>query len=385
MNHRAARIVIAFAAIGTLTIGAVSSQSNAPIKIGAIGTLTSPVALYGPTQAAKAVFDRLNAQGGIQGRKIEYLIEDDRFDPAAAAQAARKLIDEGGVLAMVGSGSLLDCEVNAPLYKQKDVLVMPGIAATPGCFISPNIAPFNPGALNSVTLGLFVLSETFKTAKPCAIVPNVPGLTGAFNGAIDAWAKVTNKTLAFKDDTFDGQRDDITPFVVRAKQAGCTGLYFAGAEPNIIALVRAVRTQNAKMTLVVPSSGYTDAVAKALGKAGDGVYALSEFEPYTNEFNALKDWRALMTEAKVTITSNTIGGYLAANTFIGVLKGIKGEINKDSINAALRSMKPIKSPLIGSPYVFGPGERHAPNITVKVVQLRDGKWVPITANFVRLP
>jgi branched-chain amino acid transport system substrate-binding protein len=51
----------------------------------------------------------------------------------------------------------------------------------------------------------------------------------------------------------------------------------------------------------------------------------------------------------------------------------------------LRSMKPVKSPLIGSPFVFGPGERHAPNISAKVVQLRDGQWVPITSNFIKLP
>jgi branched-chain amino acid transport system substrate-binding protein len=389
MKHPVRQIVLVSAAVSATALsafGSVSSQSNAPIKLGAIGTLTSPIALYGPTQAARAVFDRLNAQGGIQGRRIEYSVEDDRFDPATTAQVARKLIDETGVLALVGGGSLLECEVNANFYKQKDILVMPGIAASPGCFNSPNIAPLNPGGLNSVTLGLYFISETLKAQKVCAIVPNVPGLTGAFNSAMDLWAKTTNKTLAFRDDTFDGQKDDITPFVLRAKQAGCNGLFFAGAEPNVIALVRAVRTQNVRgMAIVVPGSGYSDSVAKALGAAGNGVYALSEFEPYTTEFKALRDWRSLMTESKVTITSNTIGGYLSANIFVGVLKGIKGEINKDSINAALRSMKPVKSPLIGSPFVFGPGERHAPNISAKVVQLRDGQWVPITSNFIKLP
>ena len=70
-----------------------SSGSSGPIKIGSISGITGGAVFPEASKAAKAVFNEVNAEGGIDGRKIEYLVEDDKGDPAVAAQAARKLVD----------------------------------------------------------------------------------------------------------------------------------------------------------------------------------------------------------------------------------------------------------------------------------------------------
>ena len=76
------------------------------IKIGTFGALTGPGYLYGklPMNGVEVVFDEVNAAGGINGRKLELVREDDRCDPAAAIGAVKKLIHQDQVFAIIGGG-----------------------------------------------------------------------------------------------------------------------------------------------------------------------------------------------------------------------------------------------------------------------------------------
>ena len=70
--------------------------SDQPIRLGSVNSITGPVPFPEASAAAAAYFDRLNANGGIGGRMIEYTVEDDAADPALASAAARKLVDCSG-------------------------------------------------------------------------------------------------------------------------------------------------------------------------------------------------------------------------------------------------------------------------------------------------
>ena len=76
------------------------------IKIGTFGALTGPGYLYGklPMNGVEVVFDEVNTAGGINGRKLELVREDDRCDPAAAIGAVKKLIHQDKVFAIIGGG-----------------------------------------------------------------------------------------------------------------------------------------------------------------------------------------------------------------------------------------------------------------------------------------
>jgi urea transport system substrate-binding protein len=81
-----------------------NAASAAPIKVGAVLPFSGGVELYG--KQAKLGLDlatkEINAAGGILGRPIELIYEDDKTDPAAALDATQKLIERDGVLAVVG-------------------------------------------------------------------------------------------------------------------------------------------------------------------------------------------------------------------------------------------------------------------------------------------
>ena len=90
---------------------------GAPIKIGTLTPLTGAGGPYGPVmvKTVKAVVDQVNAAGGVLGRKIEVVSEDDQTNPEAGVRAARKLIDVDKVSAILGTWASAVTTAVAPL------------------------------------------------------------------------------------------------------------------------------------------------------------------------------------------------------------------------------------------------------------------------------
>ncbi|HEY7649712.1 MAG TPA: ABC transporter substrate-binding protein, partial [Methylomirabilota bacterium] len=86
-------------------VTAVVAETSAPVKIGVIQPLSGPVAASGNyvRMGAEIGRDWLNAKGGVLGRKIELVIEDNKSDPKEAASAAEKLIVRDKVPAIMGA------------------------------------------------------------------------------------------------------------------------------------------------------------------------------------------------------------------------------------------------------------------------------------------
>ena len=363
-----------------------ANSSTAPIKVGAISSISGPVVFPEASQAVKAVFDKVNAEGGIGGRKLEYLVEDDKVDPQQAQQAARKLVDSEQVVAMVGSSSALECSVNGALYKQKKILSVQGTGVDPACFSSSNISPVNTGPFLGITVSLQFASEVLKRDKVCAVLVDYAGWGDAYAAAIGQWEKSTGKKLLLNDATYKPGPEDPTPFVLKVRRAGCQAVVFDGVDVAGVAWMQAVQAQKVTgIDWVFLTSNYTDKVAHTLGPVGEGLYANSEFEPYGGSAPALADWKQIMTAAGVPLNSFAQGGYLAATYFIQALKSIKGEINRESVTAALQGLTSVSNPLVGTPYSFAPAEKHNSNRASKFVQLKGGTWATVTPEWITLP
>ena len=357
-----------------------------PIRVGNISSLTGGALFPEASEAAKAVFDRVNAAGGIGGRPIELLIEDDGGSPEGAATAARRLVEQDDVVAMVGSASTLECVVNAGLYAEAGVYSIQGTGVDPLCFLSPNISPVNTGPYAGITVSLFYASETLGFKNVCNVnLFVVPDLAPAFDAAVARWEALTGKSLTFRIAAATLQ-DDPTPLMLQARDAGCGAVVIDGVEPHALAVGRAIEAQGLQdITWIGLTSYYTDAIAGQLGSAGNGLQANSEFEPYGSTSPALDDWRQLMIDNDVELTSFAQGGYLAATIFTEVLEGIDGEITRDSVAAALVALDRYDTPLLGTPYSFGDAPIHAPNQASKFVVLQDGAWVTALDEWVVLP
>ncbi len=107
----------AAALAGTLAAPPIVWAQGEPIRIATLTPLTGAGGPYGPVmvKAAKAVVDEVNAAGGVLGRKIELISEDDQTSPEAGVRAARKLIDVDKVVAIIGTWSSAVTTAVAPL------------------------------------------------------------------------------------------------------------------------------------------------------------------------------------------------------------------------------------------------------------------------------
>ena len=370
--------------LATAAVTACGSNDSGTIKIGAIAGLTGNFVTTDVTNTAAQVFNDANAAGGINGKKIEFIVKDDAGNPQRTAQVARELVDTG-VVAMAASASFTDCDVNGAFYKQSNLSSVMGIAASPKCFQHPNIAPVNVGPFTLITTVLNYASGTLKMERICNFSIVLPGSEDAIKQAVGRWSTISGKQLTINDLTVQ-QSGDPTPYLLRAKQANCDAILFNPGEQLVVPWLRAAKTQgmdNVNFLFLAPA--YTDSVASAVGGLGLKVYVGTEFEPYTEDNAANKGWREAVQKAGTPASAFSQGGYLAAKFMVEVLKTVKGEVTRDSVNAALRDMAPITEPMVSSPFVFGKGDAHAPNQASKMVKLENGRWAVATTDFITLP
>lgn len=117
LTNRRDLLAGAAALAGSAAFPRLALAQGAPIKIGTLTPLTGAGGPYGPVmvKAVKAVIDEVNAAGGVLGRKVELISEDDQTNPEAGVRAARKLIDVDKVSAILGTWASSVTTAVAPL------------------------------------------------------------------------------------------------------------------------------------------------------------------------------------------------------------------------------------------------------------------------------
>jgi branched-chain amino acid transport system substrate-binding protein len=350
------------------------SGDTSPIVVGSVNALSGPATFPEASQAAKAVFDQVNKEGGINGRKIQYQILDDKADPATAAADAREVVESDNAVALVGSASLVDCQVNGQYYQQAGILSIQGTGVDQDCFQNPNISAVNVGPYGDTTMTLTYGSQVLGLKKICALVEITGNTLPSYRAAIAAWSKSTGKQLALEDDTVPYGASDYTPYIVKAKNAGCDAVYSNAVEPDAIGQLKAAAAQGwNNVTFLYLTSVYSAQFATAAKQVGKGVYVPAEFAPYTTANSSKNaDWQKLMTANKIPLTSFAQGGYLAATYFVQVLKSIKGDITRDSVTKALHNMQAISNPMVGTPWTFGTAAAHNSNRAGWPIKLLSG-------------
>ena len=387
MNSRITRMLAPLALGAGLVLTACSAPAadtggdaageQDPIRVGAISSITGPAPFPEVPAAAQAVFDRVNAEGGINGRQIEFISEDDGADPAQASQAARRLVDEHEVVAMVGSASLVECSANAAFYAQRGIVSIMGTGVEPSCFESQNIAPVNNGTIQGYASLLYFASEDLGHDRVCPVILNSAGLTEPYLELIESWKTETGSEPPLVDTTVN-LGDDVTPVLLAVRDAGCEAVIFNSNEPVAVAFMNTAKQQDMLdgIDYLTLTSAYSEAVATALAEQGTlGLYANSEFVPFMGDDSALDDWRDTLTAADVPLTSLSEGGYVAAELLVQALRSIDGEITAESVAAALRDLGEIENPLLGMPFVFDDGDSHNPNRASLMVQATEDGWV----------
>ncbi|HZQ65357.1 MAG TPA: ABC transporter substrate-binding protein [Gaiellaceae bacterium] len=364
-------------AAGVCGLGNGKKATGAPIKLGGIDMLIPGVDFTTIGKTAKAYFDCVNDNGGINGRPIRYILYNEQLNPAQEASLARKLIESDKVVGVVGNTSFAECGTNWKYYKQKGYVVI-GAGVQAECYSTPSFAEVNAGPRYS----------------------NV--------GAAAALVKVGIKKLAIASpDTLSAYADGGPALV--AKQAGIPVKIFPTHLP-----VTDATSQLLQMYQFAGDGGgilldFTPDTAPAFMKAAidqnlvdkikwgsstpiANTFMAGQFSPafdghlwIDNEFSNVDPKvgpdSALMFKVlkkyapKIAPQAFAQMGFLDGKFAVAALLSIKGPITAASYNQAVKNLKNQKSDILCRPYYVGNLAFHIPNNVNIIVDYKNKQVV----------
>ena len=349
-----------------------------PIQIGAIVGKTGPEDFSSAARSAEAYFKCVNANGGINGRPVNYTVQDDTWNPEVASQAASKLVKDTKVVGMVGSTSFVECGANNKMYEQEGVAVIAGVGVPRACFYGKNYAAFNQGPRQSTISAAMYIADTFKLKNITCIAPGIPGFGDWVCGGVESWGKANGVNV--KQVIFDPGQLDGNAIVLQAQASKPDGIVLGMPRGMMLPILTAAEQQDMGKSIKwgLPTSAYHTEMPKAAGKYWDGkLYVHMELEPLDKDGADTKNWLAVMAKygnKKDPIDSFSQAGYLSAQVATNAMLGIKGDIDRKAFLNAARAIKNVKTDMLCAPWYFGEGERHQPNHNGRVALLTGGSF-----------
>ncbi|HOM29760.1 MAG TPA: branched-chain amino acid ABC transporter substrate-binding protein [Deltaproteobacteria bacterium] len=245
------------------------------IKLGVAGAHSGDLASYGlPTlNAAKLVVNDYNAKGGVLGKKVEILAEDDVCKPEVAANVASKLVSEKAnvVLGHICSGAT---KAALNVYKDAKVLTISPSATNVDLTKSgdyPNffrtISPDDAQARLQVDFAINKLR-----VKRVAIIHD----KGDYGKGLAEFAKGFFEQKGFVPVLFEGITPgavDYTAIVQKVKFSGADAVLYGGYHPEAAKIVSGMKKKKMKTFFISDDGVRDDTFIKVAGKYAEGVYA----------------------------------------------------------------------------------------------------------------
>ena len=360
--------------------GSGKAATGEPIVIGAITGKTGPDDFSNSTRSAKAYFDCLNANGGIHGRPVAYVVEDDQWNPETATQLAAKLVNDRKAVLLVGNSSYVDCGANAEFYKKAGILVVAGVGVPRECFFAENYAPTNAGPRVSMLGAMGYALDQLAAKSVVCIGPNIPNVGTWSCDGITALSK--EKGFAAKTILMDPGSADATSIILQAAAEKPDVIVLGLSKGVTVPLLTAAEEQGLNQTIkfLSAASAYDLSVPATIGPGWDGKFFVNM------EFNDLEattpdntNWLAVMDEyGEKSDPRDTFAqaGYLAARITEKALMSLDpATITRETASAAVKQVKGFKSDIFCAPWYFGEGQpRHNANSSTRMAVSEGGKW-----------
>ena len=373
-------VAIAGQAAAAVTCGANTGQAatGAPIIIGGIYADGAPGDWSSSTDAAAAYFACVNANGGINGRPIEYSVENDQWAPEAAAQAAAKLVNDKKAVALVGNGSFIEMAVNAKTYADAGIMVMASACAISECFESSNIVSTNAGPLPS-DLGAALYAQENLGAKNIACI----GLNIPNNGIWSCQAVIDMMTKRGGTGSMalvNPGSPDVNSALLEAVASGADTILLNLPAGLASPVLKAAQEQDLRdaYNWIAPTTMYDLSVPAAIGDYWDDkLYVQAELAPVSVNGPDAQNWVAVMDAyGKADDPRDTFsqGGYLSAQFFVKAALAMDPAQLDDrtAVTAAIKGIVGYKSDLMCGPYYVGDADFHMPNHAGYIVKVSKG-------------
>ncbi|SFV11600.1 ABC transporter substrate-binding protein [Pseudoduganella namucuonensis] len=378
------KIKILLSAVG-LSLASLASSAMAEngvtateIKIGMANALSGPTAGLGLgiKSGSAAYFKKVNATGGVNGRKITLVSEDDGYDPLRTGAATEKLIKKDNVFALFGYVGTPTSKAALSLAVDNDV---------------PFFGPFTGAEFlrSPVNKYIFNIRSSYFNEIEMQVERLVSdaGVTkfGLFYQE-DTYGKVGKEGLQLAlqkrkmtiaaEGHYTRNTEDVDAGLAALLAAKPEAVLMVGTYKACAALVRKAHAAGYKPKFFNLSFVGTSNFIKAAGDAGEGVYITQVVpSPYDESIPIVKQYQADMKAAGVhEFDYTSFEGYIDAVALVEGLKKTGPDLTRANFLAALEKMSVN---LGGLDIAFGPQDHQGLN-KVYLTKVQQGKPVPVS-------
>ena len=354
-----------------------SAATGAPIKLGAIVTASGAADMTNAPLAAKAYFDCVNANGGINGRPIEYAWEDDQTRPDKAAEHAKKFVEDQGVLALVAGSSIVDCVADSQYFADNGVISLMAAAVAPQCFTSSNVAMLNQGPRYGLISAVAFARQNLGIKHVVCPEPSIPGADWICAG-IEAYARLEGPEYSHL--TFDQSSADNDSLVAQIMATGADATVYVGSPVTLPPFLAAMEAADAGATMKVlaPSPAYNPMIPGAIGPYwNEKLWVSLEFGPLDKAGPDVDNFNAVMVAGGVTPDGFAEMGYITAKLAVDAMLTIPADqISRETVTAAIQNVRDFRSDMLCKPWAFGDKDATArlANRSGWMVQMSGDSW-----------
>jgi branched-chain amino acid transport system substrate-binding protein len=381
---RIAALALIAATLGLAAGGAVAQAqrgvTDTEILIGTITDLSGVTAVQGVNNAnaVRLAFDEVNEKGGINGRKIHYIVEDSQYQVPRAVQAINKLINNDGVFMTIEDGGTPMNNATFPMAIEKNVPKLLPLSAARSMYEPFNRLKFSQYSsyVDQMRAGVKYFVEQRGKKAICAMYQDTDFGKDVFAGAqmqTEAMGMKIVATTAHKPtDT------DFTAAIAKLREANCDLITMGTIVRDSTLIIATVKKLGWNVDLLGQVASYDTAIAEAPGNVAEGFYSMSpSLYAYPDDQRPAIKAFAQKYKAKYGFEVNYLGemGYTSAQIAIEALNRAGHDLTVDSLVKAMESIQDFHD-LFGGSYSFSPTNHHGATAAFLSV-VHNGRWEPV--------
>ena len=365
-----------------LILSASAALAQGTLKIGVTQPLTGAFAASGNyvAQGAKIAEDDINKAGGVLGRKIELIIEDNKSNPTEAVATAEKLIQKDKVPVMMGAWSSTLTLAVMPKLMEYEVPMLVETSSSGKITTSGNPWIFRISPTSEMEAKAFApLVKSLGIRKADLLSTNNDFGLGAAQ-EFSAMLKEAGVEIGARE-TMDPKAVDFSAQLAKIKASGGDTLFVTTAVEQITLILKQAREQQLKTRIITTGgSNSPDQLIEQAGEAANGSMHLVFFTPWFPEAvkngalasKFVNEWKA--RGHNVGGLTEGFRGYDGILTIAAAIKSA-GKAEPAAIQTALWNVKVAG---VGGDIAFikqGPaGQESAQNVpSVYLIKIENGK------------
>jgi branched-chain amino acid transport system substrate-binding protein len=280
----------------------------------------------------QAAFDEINAKGGVHGRKLKLISENDGYEPDRAIAATKKLIEENKVFALIGAVGTPTSAAAQPIATAAKVPFI-GAFTGAGFLRNPKLDNvINIRASYGAETEAWVrhLTEDLKISKIAIFYQDDAFGRAGLDGVKAAMKKRTMELVA--EATYERNTVAVKSALLSLKRAEPEAVVIVGAYKPVAEFIKLSRKVNFNPTFVNISFVGASALAKELGPEGKDVIVSQVVPfPWDASLQVVAEYQAAIKPAGGQPDFVTLEGYLAGRLAIAALDKMGADVTREGL------------------------------------------------------